>query len=90
MLEARHVQTTVNAGVVQVSVTWNDVRRIVGDVDDATLIETPSLNPSPTGLEEAAVWEREMATFSSGAPPLAAAASTVVDILTADEDEPPA
>jgi hypothetical protein len=68
----------------------DDLRRILGDVDDAKIIEILALGPSLTELEEAAMWAAGDGDFlAKSGRPLAGVVAQVVDILTADEEEPP-
>lgn len=67
----------------------DDVRCIVGDVDDATALAILALNPTTADLERAAL----SAAGNSDAlgrqiRSLTRVAGAILDLLTADEDEP--
>lgn len=70
--------------------TRQDVRRIVGDVDDAKLVAILSLQPSVSELEEAAMWSRgDGDVLGKAGHPLTGVAARLFDILAVeDEDEP--
>ncbi len=70
--------------------TWHvpsdDIKAILGDLDEAELIEIVALRPTIPDLEEAATWlsgDRDI--FGTGAP-LKDVAAEIVAILTANED----
>lgn len=64
----------------------DDLRRVVGELEDATTLEMLALDPTVTDLEEAMIWaECEDHVLSrTGRPPCKAA--RVFDILTRDEE----
>jgi hypothetical protein len=67
-----------------------DVKRILGDLDDAKLIEILELNPSPAELEEAAAWATGNGDIlGKSGHSLVGTAAAIVEILTADEEEEP-
>lgn len=67
-----------------------DVKRILGDLDDAKTIEILELNPSLADLEEAAVWATgDGDVLGKSGHALAGTAAAIVEILTADEEEEP-
>lgn len=68
--------------------THEDVRSIVGDVDDATTLEILGLNPTVADLEEAVMW----ASGRGDVPgrqghPLAGIPAQLFDILARDEED---
>jgi hypothetical protein len=66
------------------------LRSILGDFDDAKIIEILVLNPSVADLEEAAIWATgDGDVLARNGRPLAGLAADIVEILTADEDELP-
>jgi hypothetical protein len=68
-----------------------DAKRILGDLDDAKMIEILALNPSPADLEQAAIWATgDGDVLARSGHPLAGVIAEIVDILTADEEEEPA
>jgi len=67
----------------------DDVRRIIGDLDDAKLLEIMTLQPTILDVEEALMWlSGDTDVFGPGEP-LRSGAGDIVAILTADEEEEP-
>jgi hypothetical protein len=68
----------------------DQVKAIVGDIDDDRIIAILALNPTLAELEEAAVCAAGDSDVlaMSGRPP-SATVSEIVEILTCDEEEPP-
>ncbi len=68
----------------------DDVKRILGYLDNEKLVEIVALRPTLRDVEEASLWlAGDADVFGKGAP-LKATAARIVEILTADEeDEPP-
>jgi hypothetical protein len=72
------------------ALTPDEVRQILGDIDDAKLIDILALRPTVAELEEAAVWATGNGDIlGKEGKPLAGIAAAIVDILTADEEEEP-
>lgn len=68
----------------------DELKSIVGDIDEAKVIEILKLNPSVAELEEAAVWAAgDGDVLDKQGRPLTGTAALIFDILTADEEEPP-
>jgi hypothetical protein len=68
----------------------DDVRGILGDIDDARIMDILALKPSLADLEEAAIWATgDGDVLAKSGRPLGGIAAAIVDILTADEEEPP-
>jgi hypothetical protein len=66
------------------------LRAIVGDLDDAKIVEILNLQPTLAELEEAAVWASgDGDVLGKQGRPMTETVSALVDILTADEEEPP-
>ena len=66
----------------------DDVRRVLGDMDDAKIIQILSLKPSQADLEEAAMWVAgDGDILAKSGHRLGLTASTIVDIVAPDEDE---
>jgi len=66
----------------------SELRSIVGNIDEAKIIEILKLNPTVADLEEAALWAGgEGDTLGKEGHPLTGTAAQVFDILIADEDE---
>jgi hypothetical protein len=67
----------------------DDLRRILGDVDDDKAIAILALNPSLTDLETAAIYAAgDGDVLAKSGRPLAGVAADILDILAADEEEP--
>ena len=69
----------------------SDLRRLIGDVDEAKLPEILALEPSKEELEEASIWARGNGDLrAKEGHPLRGKAAAIFDILTADlEDDRP-
>ncbi len=68
----------------------DEVKHILGDIDDAKMIEILELRPTIAELEEAAIWAGgDGEILGEARPPLTGKAAEIVDILTADEEEEP-
>ncbi|MBX6427127.1 MAG: hypothetical protein IRZ09_14525 [Variibacter sp.] len=68
----------------------DDVRRILGDIDEDKILEILALKPTFAELEEAAIWvSGDGDVLARSGRPLTGLVADIVDILTADEDEPP-
>ena len=67
----------------------DDVRRIIGDVDDDKLLEIMALRPSILDVEEAALWIAGDADIFGPGQPLKLKAGDIVAIITAEEEEEP-
>ncbi len=68
--------------------TRDDVERVVGDVDETTILEILALQPTLAEFEEAAVWSRgEGDTIGKAGHTLSGVSAQVFDILTADDEE---
>ncbi|HYA27597.1 MAG TPA: hypothetical protein VEI95_02175 [Acidobacteriota bacterium] len=67
--------------------TADDVKRIIGNVDEGKLLDVMALQPTIVDIEEASLWlSGDNDIFGSGKP-LKAVAGEIVAILTADEEE---
>jgi predicted phosphoribosyltransferase len=70
------------------NISEHDVRRLVGDIDDAKLAEIMTLAPSQQELEEASVWAGGNGDLRARqGHPLHGKVAKLLNILTADEDE---
>jgi len=68
----------------------DDIRRILGALDEAKLLDIMALQPTTPDVEEASLWlEGDSDIFGAGRP-LKPVAGEIVAILTADEEEQPA
>ena len=67
----------------------DDVRRILGSLDDDKVVAIIALQPTVTDLEEASLWLAGDTDVFGAGQPLKPVAGQIVDILTADEDEEP-
>ncbi len=67
-----------------------DVRRILGNLDEAKVIAILALRPNAVELEEASVWAAgDGDVLGKGGRALSTVEKAIVDILTADEEEEP-
>jgi hypothetical protein len=72
------------------SVDRDDVIHVLGEIDEDMLIDILALNPTFDDLEQAAIWAAgEGDVLARQGHPLTGVVSDIVDILTADEEEPP-
>ena len=69
--------------------TYDDVRSILGNLDETKMQPILALRPTVSDVEEASIWLGGDADIFEAAEPLGATASEIVTILTADEDEEP-
>ena len=71
-------------------ITSDDVARLVGALDERKTLDILALNPTWAELEEAAVWAAgDGDVLARIGHPLAGVVAQIVDILAADEEEPP-
>ena len=67
----------------------DDVRRILGPLDEAKLLDIMALRPTVVDVEEASLWlAGDPDVFGAGRT-LQTAAGEIVAILTADDEEEP-
>jgi len=66
-----------------------EVKRILGAVDDAKLIDIVALRPSIRDVEQASLWLAGDADVFGAGQPLPPMAGDIVAILTADEEDEP-
>lgn len=71
------------------TVTREDLKAVLGDLDDDRVLAILALNPTPAELEQATVWAAgDGDILSKRGRPQDKIIAEIVDILTADEDEP--
>jgi hypothetical protein len=69
--------------------TSDDVKSILGELEDAKLLDILALKPTILDIEEASMWlSGDEDVFEPGQP-LKQVAGDIVALLTADEDEEP-
>jgi len=77
--------TAVAPGAVE----GDDVKRILGDIEESKIIEILALKPTLAEVEEAAVWASgDGDVLAKAGHPQTGVIAQIVDILTADEEEP--
>ena len=70
--------------------THDDVKSILGDLDETKMLPILALRPTVADIEEASMWLAGDTDVFGAAAPLKGVASQIVTILTAhEEDEPP-
>jgi hypothetical protein len=79
--------TKLNSGGTSTVATHDDITSILGEIDQAKLIEVISLQPTIADIEQASLWLSGDADVFGAAPPLKGKASRIVTILTMDEEE---
>ena len=67
--------------------TADDIRRILGTLDEAKLLDIVALRPTILDVEEASVWLAGDSDVFGANRPLKPVVSQIVEILTADEEE---
>ena len=75
------------------SATLDDVKSILGDLDETKMLPILALRPTIAEVEEASIWLGGDADVFGAAEPLKGVASQIVTILTANDEEettPPA
>jgi len=71
------------------TVGHEDVTRILGEVDDAKIVEILALKPTFQELEEAALWVTgDGDALAKSGHPLGGVVAAIVDIMISDEEEP--
>lgn len=72
------------------SVDRDDVIHVLGAIDEDLIIDTLALNPTFGDLEQAVIWAAgEGDVLARQGHPLTGVVADIVDILSADEEEPP-
>ena len=67
----------------------DDLTRILGEVDDAKIVEILALKPTLQALEEAALWVTgDGDVLAKDGHPLGGIVAAIVDIMISDEEEP--
>ncbi len=69
--------------------THDDVKSILGDLDETKMLPILALQPTVADIEEASIWLAGDADVFGAAEPLKGVASQIVTILTAGEEEEP-
>jgi hypothetical protein len=67
--------------------TADDIRRILGALDEAKLLDIVALRPSILDVEEASLWLAGDSDIFGAGQPLKPVAGEIVAVLTADEEE---
>lgn len=67
----------------------DDLTRILGEVDDAKIVEILALKPTLKEVEEAALWlAGDGDVLAKEGHPLGGIVAAIVDIMVSDEEEP--
>jgi hypothetical protein len=69
--------------------TADDIRRILGTLDEAKLLDIMALRATILDVEEASVWLAGDTDIFGAGQPLKPVAGGIVAILTAEEEEEP-
>jgi len=67
----------------------DEVRHVLGTLDEAKLLDIMALRPTVLDVEEASVWLAGDSDVFGANRPLKPVVSQIVEILTADEEEEP-
>jgi hypothetical protein len=71
-------------------ISMDELRAIAGTLDDEKVIDILNLQPTPAELEQAVIWASgDGDLLAQGGHPMTGKVAEIVEILTADEDEPP-
>ena len=74
----------------EVPVSHDDVTHVLGEMDDATAVEILALKPTMSELEQAAAYLGGGGeTLAQSGHPLSGVVADIVNILAAEEEEPP-
>ena len=65
----------------------DDLKQIIGDLDDAKILEVLALKPTVLDLERASVWLSGDKDIFGPGEPTGGIAGQVVSVLTADEED---
>lgn len=76
-------------GNSRLPVTHEDVKSILGSLDETKMLAILALRPKVADLEAASVWLGGEPDVFGAAEPLEGVASQIVTILTADEEQEP-
>jgi hypothetical protein len=72
------------------TVSVDELKAIVGDIDDAKIVDILALHPSVSELEQAATWIAGSGdVLAREGRPLSGTVADIVEILTPEEEEPP-
>jgi len=69
--------------------TADDIRRVLGTLDEAKLLDIVALRPTILDVEEASVWLAGDTDIFGAGQPLKPVAGEIVAILTVGEEEEP-
>lgn len=71
-------------------VSMDELRAIAGNLDDETVIDILNFQPTSAELEQAVIWASgDGDLLAKRGHPMTGKVAEIVEILTADEDEPP-
>ena len=79
--------TKLNSGGTSTAATSADITSILGNIDQAKLIEIISLQPTIADVEQASMWLSGDTDIYGAVPPVKGKVSHIVTILTEDEEE---
>ena len=79
----------LNSGGHGTAATTEDIRNILGDIDQDKLLAIASLQPTIADVEAASLWfSGDSDVFEAGTP-IHGRASEIIGILSEGEEEPP-
>jgi hypothetical protein len=71
-------------------ISRDELHAIAGNLDDEKIIDILNLQPTSAEMEQAVLWATgDGDLLAKSGHPLSAKVAEIVEILTADEDEPP-
>lgn len=81
--------TKLDSGGTTTAATHEDITSILGNIDQAKLLEIISLQPTIADIEQASLWLSGDADVFGATPPVKGKASDIITILTENEEEEP-
>jgi hypothetical protein len=85
-----HAMSKQPSASTRASVDRDDVIHILGGIDEDMIIGILALNPTFDDLEQAAIWAAgDGDVLARQGHPVTGVVADIVDILTANEEEPP-
>jgi hypothetical protein len=77
-----------SAGSGQEKATRDDIRRVIGNIDDFAAAQILKLGPTVVDLEEAAIWSSgDGDVLAKNGRPLSATAAQILEIVEAKKDD---
>jgi hypothetical protein len=88
-IDREAAMTKLDSGGTTTAATHEDITSILGNIDQAKLLEIISLQPTIADIEQASLWLSGDADVFGADAPVKGKASDIVTILTENEEEEP-